>query len=59
MDHLYYVKPMKSKNSRAVKLAIQEIVLQLRQGNLPVTRIHTKKLEILNHSTNPKSQLLT
>ena len=50
---------MKSKNSRAVKLAIQEIVLQLRQGNLPVTRIHTKKLEILNHSTNPKSQLLT
>ena len=43
VDHLYFVKPLKSKSSKHVLMAIQEIVLQLRQENLPVVRIHSDR----------------
>ena len=43
MDHLYYVKPLKSKKSKVVMQAIQEIVLELRNENLPVIRIHSDR----------------
>ena len=43
MDHLYFVKPLKSKSGKHVKMAIQEIVLQLRHENLPVVRIHSDR----------------
>ena len=43
VDHLYFVKPLKSKSSKHVMMAIQEIVLQLKQENLPVVRIHSDR----------------
>ena len=43
MDHLYFVKPLKSKSGKHVKMAIQEIVMQLRHENLPVVRIHSDR----------------
>ena len=43
MDHLCYVKPLKSKKSKVVMQAIQEIVLELRNENLPVVRIHSDR----------------
>ena len=42
-DHLYFVKPLKTKKSKAVMQAIQEIVLQLKHENLPVVRIHSDR----------------
>ena len=42
-DHLYFVKPLKNKKSKAVMQAIQEIVLQLKHENLPVVRIHSDR----------------
>ncbi|CAE7247999.1 unnamed protein product, partial [Symbiodinium microadriaticum] len=42
MDHLCYVKPLKSKKSKVVMQAIQEIVLELRNENLPVVRLVRK-----------------
>ena len=44
VDHLYFVRPLKStKSSKHVMMAIQEIVLQLKQENLPVVRIHSDR----------------
>ena len=43
MDYLYFVKPLKSKAGKHVKMAIQELVLQLRHENLPVVRIHSDR----------------
>ena len=43
IDHLYFVKPLKGKSSKHIKMAIQEVVLQLRQENLPVVRIHADR----------------
>ena len=42
-DHLYFVKPLKTKKSKAVMQAIQEIVPQLKHENLPVVRIHSDR----------------
>ncbi|CAE7308079.1 RE1, partial [Symbiodinium sp. KB8] len=42
-DHLYFVMPLKTKKSKAVMQAIQEIVLQLKHENLPVVRIHSDR----------------
>ena len=39
MDHLYFVKPLASKNGKAILQAVQELYLQLRGENLPVRRI--------------------
>ena len=43
VDFLYFVRPLKSKSSKHVMMAIQEIVLQLKQENLPVLRIHSDR----------------
>ncbi|CAE7213342.1 TY5A [Symbiodinium sp. CCMP2456] len=43
MDHLYFMMSLKSKKSRVVMQAIQEIVLQLKHENLPVVRIHSDR----------------
>ncbi|CAE7522934.1 GIP [Symbiodinium sp. CCMP2592] len=43
MDHLYFVKPLKSKDGKAVMTAIQEIILQLKQENLPVTQVNSDR----------------
>ena len=43
VDYLYFVRPLKSKSSKHVMMAIQEIVLQLKQENLPVVRIHSDR----------------
>ncbi|CAE7777535.1 RE1 [Symbiodinium sp. CCMP2592] len=43
MDHLYFMKPLKTKTGKEVMRAIQEVVLQLRQENLPVLRIHSDR----------------
>ena len=42
-DHLHFVKPLKTKKSKAVMQAIQEIALQLKHENLPVVRIHSDR----------------
>ncbi|CAE7208121.1 GIP [Symbiodinium sp. CCMP2592] len=43
MDHIYFMKPLKTKTGKEVMRAIQEVVLQLRQENLPVLRIHSDR----------------
>ncbi|CAE6958294.1 RE1 [Symbiodinium sp. CCMP2592] len=43
IDHLYFIKPLKTKTGKEVMRAIQEVVLQLRQENLPVLRIHSDR----------------
>ncbi|CAE7777630.1 GIP [Symbiodinium sp. KB8] len=55
VDHLYFVRPLKSKNSKHVMMAIQEIVLQLKQENLPVVR---PKARALRATALPKGQFV-
>ena len=43
MDHLYFMRPLKGKSGKQVMLAIQEIILESRQENLPVVRIHSDR----------------
>ena len=43
MDHLYFIKPLKGKSGKQVLQAIQEVILELRQENLPVVRIHSDR----------------
>ena len=43
MDHLYFIRPLKTKTGKEVMMAIQEIILQLKQENLPVARIHSDR----------------
>ena len=43
VDHLYYIKPLKSKKAKVVMQAIQEIILELKNLNLPVVRIHSDR----------------
>ena len=43
MDVIYFMKPLRKKNSKAITRAIQEIYLQLRAENLPVARIHSDR----------------
>ncbi|CAE6930701.1 GIP [Symbiodinium sp. CCMP2592] len=43
IDHLYFIKPLKTKTGKEDMRAIQEVVLQLRQENLPVLRIHSDR----------------
>ena len=43
MDHLYFIRPLKTKTGKEVMMAIQEVILQLKQENLPVARIHSDR----------------
>ena len=42
-DHLYFIRPLKTKKGKEVMMAIQEVILQLKQENLPVARIHSDR----------------
>ena len=43
IDHLYFIKPLKSKKAKVVMQAIQEVILELKHENLPVVRIHSDR----------------
>ena len=43
MDHLYYIKPLKSNKAKVVMQATQEIILELKHQNLPVVRMHSDR----------------
>ena len=44
MDHLYFIKPLKSqKKAKVVTQAIQEVILELKHENLPVVRTHSDR----------------